>query len=259
MNNARYCRIGLRSLDENCYLLCKSTNDGLTAAGRALFLLNKIDSRAEVREDAPTRLCKSCYDLVLRVKKNDDDVAAKKESLKERLAKSRSFFFRTKHQREPSSPVPSRIPTPTRSPASKRILTEQRQRTSARKLTFAQPIQSTSDLPQPLAVEQEFSLARPSTKGLPQDRTYTALPSVNLELNKQALQLIIDNECDKLCSPNSIFRRTSTDLKEDFSWQAYEEELKKTAPTLWLVLDTASSSLGTTYIRKRKGFLLVTA
>ena len=118
-------------------------------------------------------------------------------------------------------------------------------------MTFAQPIQSTSDLPQPLAVEQEFSLTRPSTKGLPQDRTYTALPSVNLELNKQALQLIIDNECDKLCSPNSIFRRTSTDLKEDFSWQAYEEELKKTAPTLWLVLDTASSSLGTTYIRKR--------
>ena len=150
MNNARYCRICLRSLDKNCYLLCKSTNDGLTAAGRALFLLTKIDSRAEVREDAPTRLCKSCYDLVLRVKKNDDDVAAKKESLKERLAKSRSFFFRTKHQREPSSPVPSRIPTPTRSPASKRSEAERRQRTSARKLTFAQPIQSTSDLPQPL-------------------------------------------------------------------------------------------------------------
>ena len=66
MNNARYCHICLRSLDENCHLLCKSTNEGLTAAGRALFLLTKIDSRAEVREDAPTRLCKSCYNLVLQ-------------------------------------------------------------------------------------------------------------------------------------------------------------------------------------------------
>ena len=92
MKNARFCRICLRSLDENCYLLCKITNEGLTAAGHALFLLTKIDSRNEVREDAPTRLCKSCYDAVLRVKKNDDDVAAKKESLKERLAVEVDFL-----------------------------------------------------------------------------------------------------------------------------------------------------------------------
>ena len=94
--------------------------------------------------------------------------------------------------------VPSRIPTPTRSPASKRILTKQSQRLSARKLTFAQPIKSTSDLPQLLPVEQEFSLARPSTNGLPQDLiAYMALPSISLELNKQTLQLVIDKECDK--------------------------------------------------------------
>ena len=136
MKNARFCRICLRSLDENCHLLCKITNEGLTAAGHALFLPTKIDSRNEVREDTPTRICKSCYDAVLRVKKNNDDVAAKTKSLKERLAKSRSFFFGTKPQPESSGPMPSRIPTPTRSPSCKRILTERSQRTSARKLTW---------------------------------------------------------------------------------------------------------------------------
>ena len=110
MKNARFCCICLCSLDENCYLLCKSTNEGLTAAGHALFLLTEIDSRNEVQEDVPTRPCKSCYDVVLRVKKNDDDVAAKKESLKERLAKSRSFFFGTKPQPEPSGPMLSTHP-----------------------------------------------------------------------------------------------------------------------------------------------------
>ena len=136
MKYAISCSICLRSLDENCYLLRKSTNEGFTAAGHARVLLTKIDSRNEVREDAPMRLCKSCYDLVFRVKKNDDDVAVKKESLTERIAKSRSVFLKTKPQPEPSSPMPSRIPTPTRSPACKRILTERSQRTSVRKLTW---------------------------------------------------------------------------------------------------------------------------
>ena len=80
--NARFSIICLRSLNENCYLFCKSSNEGLTAAGHAHFLLTKIDSRTEVWKDASTRLCKSCYDLVLQVQKNDDDVVAKKESLK---------------------------------------------------------------------------------------------------------------------------------------------------------------------------------
>ena len=55
---------------------------------------------------------------------NNDDVAAKKESLKVRLEKSRLFIFGTRPQPEPSSPMPSRIPTPSRSPACKRFLTE---------------------------------------------------------------------------------------------------------------------------------------
>ena len=144
-----------------------------------LFLPHQDDNRAEVWEDAPTRLCKSCYALVLRVKKNDDNVGAKKESLKERLVKSMSFFFGRKHQRQPSSPMPLRIPTPSRSPALKRCSMEQGQRTSARRLTFAQPIESTSDL------AEEFSFARPPTKDFPQEprarnRTAcTASPNVN--------------------------------------------------------------------------------
>ena len=77
MKNAIFCRICLRSFDENCYLLCKNT-DELTAAGCALFHLTQIDSRVEIRKDAPTKLCKSCYTLVFQVKKNDHNVAAKR-------------------------------------------------------------------------------------------------------------------------------------------------------------------------------------
>ena len=100
MKNARFCRICLRSLDENCYLLCKIRNEGLTAAGHALFHLTKIDSRNEVRGKVHLR-------------------GFARVATKERLARSRSFFFGTKPQPESSGPMPSRIPTPTRSPSCK--------------------------------------------------------------------------------------------------------------------------------------------
>ena len=102
----------------------------------------------------------------------------------ERTGKVEVVLLREKHHQEPSSPMSSRIPTPSRSSALKCCSMEQSQRTSARRLTFAQPIESTSDLAEPLVVEQEFSLARPSTKDFPQEpharnRTAcTSLPSV---------------------------------------------------------------------------------
>jgi hypothetical protein len=275
--NSMYCRICLQLLSKKCYLLAKSTNKGFTATGAALFTLTSVDFRAEVRDhDGPSRLCKSCYDLVMRVKKNEEDVVAKKASLKESLAKSRSFFFRTKHPREPSSPMTSKIPTPTRSPAPKRCLTEQNQRTSARALTFAPPTTTDCErVPQMVKPVSPFAESIPKTKSgrvehnmtisstVPlasqEPRTKTAFTALSKlsgsELNK--LQLVLDEECDKLCRPDSLFRKASAVPKKDFSWQAYEYELKKTAPTLWLVLSTASTSLGTTY--KRKHTSLTTA
>jgi len=87
----------------------------------------------------------------------------------ERTGKVEVVLIQEKHHQEPSSPMSSRIPTPSRSSALKCCSMEQSQRTSARRLTFAQPIESTSDLAEPLVVEQEFSLARPSTKDFPQE------------------------------------------------------------------------------------------
>ena len=273
---------------------CERTNNCWSGS----VVADNVDSRSKVQEDGPTKLYKTCYDLVLRVKKNDEDVKAKKESLTKRLAKSRSFFGGSKHPREPLSPWQlSKIPTPTRSPALKRMLTEEGQRRSARALSFGGEENKTprasgtlaSKIPTPtrspskrfLAVEPHRHSAKTlhagtiavreqhaqvqGLKGLIHPRhssseaskggMFTDLPALHLECDKQKLQLLIVEECERLCSANSVFKKK--EWREGFSWQSYEEEMKRNAPTLWLILNTASTSLGTTYIRKKPSYLPV--
>ena len=261
---------------------CKRTNNCWSGSVVA-------DKCGQQIRSARRRSNETLQDLVLRVKKNDEDVKAKKESLTERLAKSRSFFGGSKHPCEPLSPRQlSKIPTPTRSPALKRMLTEEGQRRSARALSFGIEENKTprasstlaSKIPTPTrSPSKRFLAAEPhrhsaktlhsgtiavreqhaqvqGLKGLVHPRhssseaskggMFTDLPAFNLELDKQKLQLLIDEECERLCSANSVFEKK--EWREGFSWQSYEEEMKRNVPTLWLILNTASTSLGTTYI-----------
>ena len=112
----RYCRVCCSSLGANQYLLVK--HGALSIAGEALLRIAGLNCRAELRDGEAPRLCKSCYDTVVRMKKTYDDLEGKKAALQEKLSTARTFFLGSKHVRV-SSPR-SRIPTPMKSPASKR-------------------------------------------------------------------------------------------------------------------------------------------
>ena len=112
----RFCRVCCSSLGANQYLLVK--HGALSIAGEALLRLAELNCRAELRDGEAPRLCRSCYDTVVRMKKTYNDLEGKKAALQEKLSTARTFFLGSKHVRV-SSPK-SRIPTPMKSPASKR-------------------------------------------------------------------------------------------------------------------------------------------
>ena len=102
----RFCRVCCSSLGANQYLLVKY--GALSIAGEALLRLTELSCRVELRDGEAPRLCKSCYDTVVRMKKTYDDLEGKKAALQEKLSTARTFFLGSKHVRV-SSPR-SRIP-----------------------------------------------------------------------------------------------------------------------------------------------------
>lgn len=48
----------------------------------------------------------------------------------------------------------------------------------------------------------------------------------------------------------STFRASSGSFPKDLQWSVLADELKHTAPVLWMMLNAAATSLGITYVRK---------
>ena len=241
----RFCRLCCSTLDVKSYLLKK--DEELTSIGAAFVRI--VDIR-EV-DDAKARLCKTCYRTVFAVQKADDELRQRKTELKVKFLDAQRFFSSSKRVRDLSTPGESSPST--KSPAIKRITegTPREKAHSARALFSSSKSEQTSGQPRPLSQVTSLTPTKPSRIPRPGPRTI-ALPSSRPKINLIDLESVIDEECDKLCSINrAVFRTTSESIDiNNFNWKHYEKELKEIAPTMWMALKAASTSLGTKYKRK---------
>lgn len=253
--NGRCCRLCAGSMEQPYHLVKQGAR---TTAGEALLQLAAFNCSAEVSENGAPCLCKACYNLVVRLKNNYDDVERRRASLREQLTKSGTFFG-LKRTRVAPSPK-SRIPTPMKSPVPKRPSVD---RPSSARVLFTSPLRSMPSssilcselLPHPPSKPNELdntqSQARPSR--IPRRGPVGCpLPDPRPNVDVKTIVYVIDEECSRLSSKRmSTFRGTSSSFLEDFQWDALEEELKNTTPVLWAVLNAAVTPLGTSYVRKR--------
>ena len=267
---SEFCRSCCCRLGSQKYFLAVK-NDLLTPVGEALYQLTGFDSKSGVGDVTNLRFCKHCYDEIIRLKKSQDLFEEKRAHLKDKIHKASGFFLGRKHVRETPSPYGKfRIPTPMKSPLAKRLSAPQP--CSARVL-FASPPKSDTSMDSKIPSRPpshsllpamskppcvQSSPVHASFHGQPsmiprRGPRSSPLPVLKPVVDENSLKLIIDDECDHLCSTSvSYLRGNVSTLCDDFSWSSFEAELQQTAPTLWSVLKAAATPLGSKYVRKHE-------